>query len=736
MAETNRMIARTAGDLGDRLRSRHPAIDRLRRPGDILKPGNIFKPGNILKPGNVLKPGDIIDPSGITPDPDGGLPDDPFSIPKIPKIPRFPKIPKRPPIVLDDTFLPGGVLKDDVLIDLSDKFGTVQGKPRGDFDVPISPTRKVTASTLFEAPDPASPTRYYLPQLKLAEHDVDGVRQVRAELAPSGDSWVLTVALSEHPRRGGTDVMPDRVYSPRLRFVPPTTGAVKELRLVPAPAGDGTWTASLTMTELTERDEVVHALTTPEYQTQLVVSCTFTAAIPLDQNSGRDNLTYRSSRQRVDLVADRDPFVFDRDLHPYVFSSVTGVGDQMFGFVLHPIEWDGRTHYYYQDEARPYVFYYFPDAFKATRRPTPPHTPNLRVRFQSEAGTLEDMRASLEYVATPVVELDRLEEASASLAVHLPETMPPEIAEPVFEPYLPWNPDQLRLLVQFPRAGSSGAALQERPEVVANLTDPFSDELTDLTMAGFQNVFDALFGASAVMLSGRVEIGGDGERPTTMVPFAARLDDLYGPALTVTETVSSDGTIHVAVRNGTESRVLVRSLPVQLVTNEQIVGATIADLAMDGETAELPVELAAEQELAFRAVPPDGTDLAGAVRAIVGQDDLELLSDPEAVWDVILDPSLPAEYTRVIKVLGVPEMFAPTTDVTRIVIDFDNGDHVVLTPDHLEAEAGVRVPLRDLVLHRAQDSEYGYTQIILRGAAQTREHKSDTLSVLLPEVSG
>ena len=88
-----------------------------------------------------------------------------------------------------------------------------------------------------------------------------------------------------------------------------------------------------------------------------------------------------------------------------------------------------------------------------------------------------------------------------------------------------------------------------------------------------------------------------------------------------------------------------------------------------------------------------------------------------------------------IQVEALEEWFKPHTDVSAIAIDFDTGDQVKLGPNKLSAEAKINVPLEDVIVRKQRESEYGYTQITIRGTAQVREKKTDTLDILFPEVS-
>jgi hypothetical protein len=146
------------------------------------------------------------------------------------------------------------------------------------------------------------------------------------------------------------------------------------------------------------------------------------------------------------------------------------------------------------------------------------------------------------------------------------------------------------------------------------------------------------------------------------------------------------------------------------------------------------MEVAPGQAISLTVVADDPNAVEGTADVIYDLDDIEVKPDKDAVWNAILNASLAPEHNRTIKVIGFEEWFVPATDVLAIAIDFENGDSVVLRPNKLEVEGNVRVSLADLILRKAQDSEYRYTQVIVRQSGQERSQRSDTLDLLFPQV--
>jgi hypothetical protein len=97
---------------------------------------------------------------------------------------------------------------------------------------------------------------------------------------------------------------------------------------------------------------------------------------------------------------------------------------------------------------------------------------------------------------------------------------------------------------------------------------------------------------------------------------------------------------------------------------------------------------------------------------------LQVLPDAEAIWNAVLDPRVSAEYVRVIQVKSPPETFNPPASgqdpqIQRILVDFERGNTVELTPTALEMEVRVHIPLTDYILGHLDMGGYRYrTQLI------------------------
>jgi hypothetical protein len=347
------------------------------------------------------------------------------------------------------------------------------------------------------------------------------------------------------------------------------------------------------------------------------------------------------------------------------------------------------------------------------------------------------MRVTIEYVAAPIINLERLQAAKEALKAFLPSPLPANTPEPVFQPLGVRSIDQLELQLALPRADTSSAPQQKRPVgVVTNLTDAFRDALPDLTLEQFQTVLDAMFGESAVVFHGNLLVKGGGVMPDESVPFSARFNDLAGNIFEAFEALQPDGSIQVRLRNGIESPVELRSIPVQILADQQLIDAHVDNIAHNGTTTALPVRMAAGEEITLLVVPNQPVHAASRRDAILDLDDVAVVPDKNAVWGAILDTSVQPEYTRPISVNVFAEWFAPTTDLLAIGVDFENGDSLLLNKNKLEGQAKVRTSLQDLILRKVQESEYRYTLILVHSdTKQTRKVQTDTIDLLIPDIS-
>jgi hypothetical protein len=443
---------------------------------------------------------------------------------------------------------------------------------------------------------------------------------------------------------------------------------------------------------------------------------------------------YRQVTRALDHTAEPSPFFFVPALHGYIFRSVALPPPGSPGLVRHQLQWHEGFQSYYQDAARPHLFYYLPDSFKLVRRPETPHNPIMAIRIAATDGSLEKVQVTLEFVAAPFVDRDRLDDAAKRLKRLLPDPLPHGIEGPEFQPLLA---ETRRFRLALPRADASSGIWEDRDKALVDLRAGIHDSVT-LPMAAFQSVYDALHGSgSALLFQGEVEVDLE-PAPNERLPFTARMNDLIGELFDYREVPDeASGGVAATLRNAIESPVRIRRLDVSLRR-----GASEVPARIEGTSFDPPVELRPGQELAFRVVPEAPLAGTGPVDAVFDLDGVEVLPDREAVWNAVLDPSTPAEYARTVRVKTFRQIFdappeRPNDQVLAIVADFERGGTVDLTADKLEADAELRMPISDYVLRRVDEREYRYKVTVIRRAGRSadQEWRKDRTGILYPEVN-
>jgi hypothetical protein len=669
---------------------------------------------------------------------------------------------------------------------------TTPGQTREQLGLPVAPGADLADTQIFEAATGGK--RYHLPRYRLARHLVNGVDQyvIRIERSAQGD-WVLRAAL-------------EKFRAPEI----PATTATEELdhdlllrltyRL--AVAGGGMTTKELPFQELgesadglsvvgvlrfatpAERDQALAAITTNDGAAGILVTRSVQVGIPVSP-AGAPPL-FRAVTRGLQMVAEPNPLFLNLELNRYLYDGAAPGGGGP-GLTAFQVKWQDRFFSYWQDAARPQIFYYLPDSFRVARRSAAPFYPMMAIRVAAGGAKPEDARMTLELAATPWIDPARLAAAGRELARKLPAAPAPD-APPAgasggpagglggvlggliggaigggqgqqagsqigavigaavgagatggadddaaasglqFEPLIV---SKAALWLALPGAG--GAGLVERPGAQVDVRAALFDAET-LTLTEFQSVYDALFGGSLALLRGELRIdlgGGAAER----VPFSARLDDTNGDLLQTAIAVGpTPDSLQLTLTNAIESPVTVPRLDAWLRRGKDRVPALLGGMA-------LPLELAPGQSVSVVLQPSAALPGAGPPEPIVDLSAARAKPDPGLVWAALLDPSTPADYARAITVQAVASMFDPPPDkpddrVLSILVQFESGGTVQLTPDKPQAETSVRQPLADIVLRRGGVPTYRYRcQLVRRsGRLADRDWRSDSFDILVPEL--
>ncbi|HII00320.1 TPA: hypothetical protein HA351_01265 [Methanosarcinaceae archaeon] len=511
-----------------------------------------------------------------------------------------------------------------------------------------------------------------------------------------GQGWNLEVRLEKYPAPGLSAPiwqLEELVHEVSLTFRCRNRTSATGYELIPFNElirTESGLNAVLNLRTLAERDRLYHLLTDPACGSELVVSRTVEVAVPLKHTGPASAYREPSGFRKVCCSLENPiPFYFPPELHGYIFRDLKE--DFQVGFLCRQVE--GRT--YYQDPEEPRVFYYLPDSFKLARRTSPPYTPLISVRFTG------DEEVSLEYTARPQVNRKRFKKALKKLAAFVPPGpagLPQEINRVKLRPLLA-EPGKLRLYMALPGSGGTGP-LTERKGAYVDLRVGIRDRLA-LSVRELREFFEALYRPEASLFQGRVGVElGKGQKAA--VPFIARLEDMAGRLLEYKERETPSGSREISLRNRIESPLQIKGLTVNLFRKQEKIDSELRGLS-------LPRVLDPGQELHFFVRPGDPEAWNEAFKVRIWLENVEVLPDPEAVWDSIVDPRLPPEpRTLSVKTFLFGDEEAAAR-ISELIIEFEGGNSVELSRKCSAATVTLNVPLKDQVFCRSNCGEYQYT---------------------------
>ena len=439
------------------------------------------------------------------------------------------------------------------------------------------------------------------------------------------------------------------------------------------------------------------------------------------------------------FLEDKYKFFFPDNLHSYIYGDITTSEDRP-GLIRHQVYFDHKFHSYYQETSRPYLFYYLPDSIKLARQQDKPYLPCMWVGFTSKE-TLESSLATLDYMAIPVVDQARLEAASKVLESQVDgEAHIDKSDQIVFQPLLA---DTNRMNFRLSLPGMADL-FHKRDGAMINLKEGIVDSLT-LPLSDFQAVFDALMASEtgAVLMTGEVEVSLDDQhiQIAEKVPFIARMNDMAGEVFDYNYSYDPvAGVVNISLRNEIESPIQIKHLGVELRQDQNKIAGQIQNLTF-------PIEqLAPGAELSFQVAPVESLSNEMPVEVNFDLDGIKVLSDREAIWNVI-QKSFTAQYQQVVTVKTLPAIFNLPQNgneedrLGEILVELKRGDgnvSVSLTPEKTEVQALLPFPMSDVILKRENSGEYQYrvTSIRLSGAKETdwKVKNGDPLFILQKDV--
>ena len=431
--------------------------------------------------------------------------------------------------------------------------------------------------------------------------------------------------------------------------------------------------------------------------------------LPEPQPSPQQPLFREVTRALDSLI---DPFLFDPELHKYIFHGISPITHEAQGLIPIVIPYQNpkskvlESHNYYQEEARRQVFYYLPDSFKIGRRSESPHTPIMSVGFPSPDQVL------LKYFAMPYINPDRLDAAAGKLQEFL-KTSGSEALDRIELQPLIVNPEKIQFRMELPLNDGSSDPHQQRNAV--SLRSGITGNIT-MSVADFQQVFDALFAGPEDLIfqgSARAEIF---ENQIEVVDFIARMNDLAGDLLDYTEMQGESGGIIAAFKNAIESPLRIKDLKGWLRRGES------ASTGSEIKGAAFPILLNPGEEAKFTVSPTAPIAGSGDVHAVYNLDFVEVLADKESIWDSIIDKNLstqPRTITVKTFLFKNPEALKR---VLALIVDFETGESVELAPDKDTANVTLDLPAKDRILRKADSGTYKY--VVTTIGADSKESQS------------
>jgi hypothetical protein len=437
----------------------------------------------------------------------------------------------------------------------------------------------------------------------------------------------------------------------------------------------------------------------------------------------------------VDLVleqaAEPDPLVLDPNLHGYFYqggprAASTGALKRIS---IPYADGAGERHMpYFQDGDDPALFYYLPDAFRLGRDDTEPFLPEMAIRMTAPDGSIAGAVTTIDYAARPFTLPGRLKAALPTLAAAIPPTLASAGATPRLEPM----PALAKLRLRVP----SAAAVEMRAfdEVTVDVANGFRHSLT-LPIDQFRQLFASAFSTDATSLFTGEVLVNTGRPSPEAVPVEIRFTNTEGPLFDTLETPEADGGTKVRLRNGTESALRIRKLPVRLMRDGAFVDARV-----EGLDLSQPLEMQPGQSVEFRAFPTMPLPGEGPADAVFDLGEVDILAQPDLVLPVVSDTSVPAEYVRAVEVMTLSELMeadSPDGPILLINVEFRTGQAVRLSKETQSAVAAVKLPLVNLLLGKDAQGAYDFRQQVIRRSGQTvdREWRKADYGVLVVPVT-
>ncbi len=622
-----------------------------------------------------------------------------------------------------------------------------EGVPRGQINVPVSPSENVTDELIFDgASDPS--LKFYIPRYRLAEQSVGGQQRYQIALQQSGEEWTLTVHLQKYRAPAIAALAPEAtemdhriaVFLKHNQLAGGTVIAKEELEFQEKTNEPNGICAVLRGNTIAERDLIYQTLTDPAYGATFIVRNWVTVAVPVprtnEQTQSSPTTVIRDHRTNEQTPPTPTPIIRDHRTNVMAmprmarFGAIQGVAiGELNPTAETPTEPLFRQVDRVLDDCvdpNPFVF---PPALHGYIFGNVTATPGERFDLVRHQIRWKEIMHS--YYQNPV---------RSNQFYYLPDAF--KIGR---RPESPHNPV---MSVRFTTTDASIDAVQVSLDYIAlpfvdparlqaaaselkqKITQPLPPDANGLDFEPLLNPpdktqllvaiprsdtasgpFDDRKGAMVDLRSGIHD-----SLSLNMSQFQAVYDALFGGSINLLSPVRIDA-LTAEIRRG-EGR--VRGQIQKLVKTGVMEPGSSED-----SMGELPVDLKAGEELRLLLVPssplPPGE---GPLHAFFDLTGIKVQPDKDAIWNAILDPSTPEVYLKSITVKTFKQKFDPPPDnadnqIMAVVVDFEGGASAELNADNLERAVPLPLPIADYVLRKPDQGQYRYKVRVIRLSGET-----------------
>lgn len=551
----------------------------------------------------------------------------------------------------------------------------VTGLRRGDLRFAIAESMDVDDEDRFDSAGGGA--SFVLPRYVVHSEVVGAVTEPQVVIAQRDGVDVLVVTLDKvpGPAAGPTTQEIPHFIKIRLRMAIPFE-AQHEMT-VGSPLDVGTRLSAELPLQPGQREQFVAAVGDTQADVRIEVDRIFMVSIPNGQRFTNGEPAYEEHQLHASFSAPPAPLLLSERQRARLSGDAAAQNRKVL------VDFEGRTHTYWQDANEPAQFAYLPDAFLLARSATVPLKSQLRAAVHTGGATPKFL---LEFTAAPVTSARRLAAARTALAAKAqefgaagPVTLHPlDDARPVLRLALPVN-------------GAPSPNLVERNATRLDMqTGLRHSEVFELD--DFRAVFAALNGESLTLLGGEILVRG-GTPDEAEVPLELRLDRAGGDVLQVHAPALAPPTITMTLTNGIESPVLLDGLRAAAIGANTQLPLALDQLPPDsrlgpGESCDVRLTLgagAADPEFAL----------------LVDQVDVRVEPDEKAIWELIFDKHTEQKLVRDVQIHALAAMFKdparPDDQVLEFIVTIENGSSAIIGPNTLDVAVTAPVPVIPLL---------------------------------------